>query len=651
MPVTNYSPFAAVISACRGHFRPAANLAGTLAMLALLTISGVNGGVRGARAAEPLADHIPLTEISPGMTGFGLTVFQGAVVDTFGVTVIGIQENVRAAGSLLVIEVSGHGLETSSIAQGMSGSPIYLDGRFAGALAFGWGGSLRPLAGVTPAAEMLALPTHIPAVAQRRQVGTTVDPTALIAPGTDVTELAAGVWGQEIAGNQQPSVVVAAGGWPDAPRMWLKLATQLAANHPELDTGPDQWLFQPLGLAAAGAGGNQLSPTKRLVPGAACAVPLVTGDAALGAIGTVTWVEGDQVLMMGHPFMQRGPVNLPLAAAEVLTILPSREMSFKMGSVGEVIGTVHHDLRAGLSGRLGVVPEMIPVTVSVAREEAAATTYHFDVVDDPMLTPTLVFWTIYNALLATSDDASLQTMRYRVETTWEGPGVLSGQPLVFSGVSAGPGGAAGLAGEVMIPLSILLNNPYAEVRLQGVRATLVQARPLETAAVVGLTSPRSVLRAGQKVVFHAEIEPRQGPRETIAFPVTLPAHLPAGAYRVVVTSAADLFALEVQRAAGRFQPVSLGGIMEILRSDRSRDTLVLALFAPGRAPILQGQELNNLPESVARTIGSGNMQVQRTLADYAWRAEKSTPWVLTGHAVRSLRIQPADKPLAEERRP
>ncbi len=607
--------------------------------------------VSGAWATEPAADHIPLDEITPGMTGYGLTVFRGSQVDTFGVTVIGVQEKVRAAGSLVLIEVSGHDLEISSIAQGMSGSPIYLDGRFAGALAFGWGGALRPIAGVTPAAEMLALPTSIPAVAQARTLGSPVAIEKLIPLGANPAALASEVWGNDPVANRQPVQVTAGADWPDAPHMWLELAADLAVQHPELDTGPDQWLFQPLGLAAEGSGSSGTGAIKRLVPGSACAVPLVAGDASLGAIGTVTWVDGDQVLMMGHPFMHRGPVNLPLATAEVFTIFPSRQMSFKMGSVGQIIGTVHHDLRAGLSGRMGPAPEMIPVSVDVVPEGASGRRYDFQVVDDPMLTPTLVFWTLYNALLVGGDDASLQTMRYRVETTWSGPDALSAEPLVISGLTAGPGGAAGLASEVMTPLSILLNNPHQEVRLLSAQVTLEQTRPVKTATVVGLTGPRSVLRPGQEVIFQAEIQPRLGEPETVDFAFTLPAHMQAGPYRVVVTSAAELFALESQRAAGRFQPANLPAILEIVRTDRSRDQLVLALFAPGEAMILHGQEMVNLPGSVARTVRTGNMQAQRSLADYVWRMEKSTPWFLTGHAVRSLRVQPADQPVAEERRP
>lgn len=617
---------------------------------------GVFGGLVPARlaiAAEPqaLAEHIPLDEITPGMQGFGLTVFQGTVVDTFAVTVIGVQKNVRAAGSLLLIEVSGHGLEESSIAQGMSGSPIFLDGRFAGALAFGWGGALRPIAGVTPAAEMLALPTDVPQVARPRGQMTVIDTADLVPHARGMSALAQEIWGQDAGAPPAASEADHRGGdWPDPQRMWLHLARQLAGSFPQLDVSPDQWLFQSLGAAAGGSTtANPAREEAPLRPGSACAVPLVIGDASLGAIGTVTWVDGDKVLMMGHPFMQRGPVNMPLATARVLTIFPSREMSFKMGSIGQVVGAVHYDLRAGLSGRIGPVPRMVPVSVVVAGRSGR--TYHFEVVDDPFLTPTLVFWSLYNALLVTGDDASQQTVRYEMETVWSGDSSLAGAPLQTSGIATGPQGAAGLAREVMSPLSILLNNSYAEVHLQEVRLKLTRTRPVMSARVVGLTSPQTVVRPGQKVIFQAEIEPFQGQRETLAFPVTIPVQMGPGRYRVVVASAADLFALESRRAAGRFEPSNLPDILEILRSSRGRDELVLAIFAPGRAMILQGQELRNLPHSVARTVRTGNVQAKHSLADYIWRSSRATPWILSGYAARGFRVQDQNDPLTVERRP
>jgi len=296
-------------------------------------------------------------------------------------------------------------------------------------------------------------------------------------------------------------------------------------------------------------------------------------------------------------------------------------------------------------------PHMVPVDVSIEMTGGETLSYHFEVADDPALTPNLVFWTIYNALLATGDDASLQTLRYEISAEWSGAEVLSGSPLSISGVTAGPGGARAMGAEIARPIGIILNNPYESVKLESVRATIKQSRGAQTASVLSLTSPRAVARAGETVNFQVVVEPHMGTREIITIPVTLPDHLEPGPYRVLVASAADVFALDAQRASGRFQPVNLASMVEILRSPRGRDSLVLAIFAPGQAAVVQGKELANLPASVARTVRSGNIQVGRSLADYIYRVDQKIPWALSGHAVRSLRVHPSAKPQAHERRP
>ncbi|MEN8008352.1 MAG: hypothetical protein ABFS42_15170 [Candidatus Krumholzibacteriota bacterium] len=628
-------------------------------MVGFLFLMGLGGLMSpgSCPAADSDRDFIPLAEISRGMTGYGLTVFQGSRIDTFSVTVVGVQDNVRADGSLLIVEVGGHGLELSSIAQGMSGSPIYLEGRFAGALAFGWGGALKPIAGVTPAAEMLALPTGPAAGAKPGPRMSAPDLRRLLATGSPDRELMQDLFpAMTIEETTDPPAAVAAAAWPTPREMIMDLLADLAWEGTGRRPGPDNWIVQPIGFSGETGGGAPAEPATgpAFRPGSACAVPLITGDAKLGAIGTVTWVQDDEVLMMGHPFMQRGPVAWPLATAEVLTVFPSRQMSFKLGSIGRIVGTVHHDQRAGLSGRTGPAPAMIPVGVEVKLPSGAGPenrSYAFQVADDPRLAPTLVFWALYNSLLAAGDDASLQTMKYRIETVWESPAELAGEPLIIEGVTAGPGGAMGLAGEWMAPLNILLNNPYAEARLLEVRARLEMTRPMATATIVGVSGPRSLPAPGGEAVFQVALQPRLGEKRIVEIPVVLPANLEPGPYRILAASAAELFSFEAQRAAGRFQVADLGAIVDLLRTSRSRSTLVVALLAPGRNRIILGREMHNLPGSVSHLIQSGNMQAPKTLADYAVRSDRTTEWVLDGHAVRALVLPAAAATFKEERRP
>jgi hypothetical protein len=613
----------------------------------------------GASGAGAMPPPIPSSEITPGMTGYGLTVFAGSRIDTFSVRVLGVQPNARAQGALVLVEVGGHGLERSSIAQGMSGSPVFLDGRFAGALAFGWEGALAPIGGVTPADEMLAMPSE-PSTAPTSRHGGVWEPGTLI--GARTGDLSAALLADASPGAgipaapafRTPTAASALTGWPDPVDLAAALLEPMTAGR---GGGAPSWLCRPAGAASfAGASavvaGGAIpadEPAPRLRPGSACAVSLVSGDADLGAIGTVTWVDGDRVLMMGHPLMQRGAVDLPLASADIVTILPSRRISFKMGSPGPVVGAVHHDLRPGLVGRLGAVAPVVPVTVRV--DGPSPGTFRFSVADDAQLTPVLVFWSFYNALLARGDDASRQTIDWRLETSWTEDGRDGARPLVLNGVAAGPGGAGSLAGEIMAPLTLLLDNPFGDLHLRSADFTAVVRPGGGDAAITALGGPRRIAAGTRALALTVELRDAEGKPESVPIEVALPASLAPGAYRLVAASAAEFFAFEAQRAPERLQPARLADLWELLQTERSPSTLVVALFAADRPSLVGGRELAAAPGSISRAVAAGRQPAEQAMAQFAARRALSTAWTLGGHAVRTLEVLPAAAAVGNGRRP
>lgn len=614
------------------------------AAVALASLAGSWSPAIAVQGALP--DIIPVDQIKPGMTGYGLTVFAGSRIDTFSVRVLGVQDNARVQGSMVVVEVGGHGLEQSSIAQGMSGSPVYLDGRFAGALAFGWEGALAPIGGVTPAREMLALPTTPQAGAQPRSTGGW-DTSRLV--GADARGLAAGLLEQDAPSVAAGARTGAITGWPDVLDLGAELLGPLAAGG---DGGTPSWLCRPASAAAASRGSataKQPMTGATLVPGSACAVSLVTGDADLGAIGTVSWVDGDRVLIFGHPLMQRGAVDLPLAAADIVTILPSRRISFKIGSPGPVVGAVHHDLRAGVAGRLGDKAPLVPVDVRV--EGAAAGSYHFDVADDAQLTPMLVFWSFYNALLAGGDDASRQVVTWRMETSWRLAGEDGARRLEQAGVASGPGGAAALGADLMTPLALLMDNPFGSAHLEKVAITATIAPGRGDATINALGSARRVEAGAPSLPVTVELRDAEGRPRRVPVEVPLPTALPAGAYRVVAASAAEFFAFEAQRAPERLQPARMEDLWELLGSARSTATLVVTVFAADRPVMVGGRELAAAPGSVSRVVATGRQPADQALARPVARVEVPTTWALAGHAVRTLEVVPAAAAAGAGRRP
>jgi len=572
---------------------------------------------------------MPLEAVRAGMTGYGLTEFAAGGIDTFGVLVIGIQDRSRTAGSLILVEVSGHDLETSGIAQGMSGSPVYLEGRLAGALAFGWGGALRPIAGVTPVEEMASLPTGAVTLSM-------LPPSTL--PGSSPSPVGRGVdlarnlgWS---AGDPVPAEVPA---WPSADELLRDLVPELG-RAAGADGHPQGWFSSRPGeprVTAATSGVGQ--PASGLSSGSACAVPLVMGDALLGVVGTTTWVDGEDVFMMGHPFMQRGPVRWPLATARVITVLPSRQMSFKMAGIGELVGTVYHDQRAGLSGKLGPVPDMIPVRVEVAGPRGDRE-YSFQVLDDPAMTPALVFWCLYNSLLVEGDDASEQTIRYHITQRWRGEADLESDPLVLEGIATGPAGARGLAAAWMAPVAMLLDNDDQRVSLTGVTARISLQRPAAGAEITGLAGPAQIWTDSDSLVCQVRLRPSRGPLRTVRAAVKLPEYLQPGKYRLVAASEADLFALESMRLGGAPRTETLADVVSLLRTPRSADRLVLALVAPGGGLVIGGKEYANLPGRFSRLLEQSAPGAHPPLAHLPARTAMNVPWALQGSAVVKLEL-------------
>jgi len=604
-------------------------LALVIGLLLLTTASAI--------AAQPT---VPVAELQPGQTGYGLTVFTGTEVDTFSMTVLGIRHGTRAGGDIIMVELAGHDLERSAVAQGMSGSPVYLDdGRLVGAVAFGWPGALRPIAGLTPAAELLAAGERRDMPYASNQTNT-ADPTDLM--GADH----GGVFASRMLGTEQPITEPA----PNTNNTWPtpeSLATRLIPRPKNLDANnlaPLDLGLYAIPASAAAAQATAATP-QRFVPGSACAVALVTGGAQLGAIGTVSTVDGDRIVCMAHPFMQLGPVNLPLATAEIISIFPSREISFKIGSAGTVIGRVTHDLRAGLAGEMSTMAPTAPVSVTVDLPTGQRT-LDFEVAQLPSLTPQLVFWCLYNTLLIDGDDRSDQLVNYTMTVTVADEQGHELPPLELNGVSGGAGGVAALAADWQAPLAILLSNRHQRLHLAGVEATITIERPTRAAIVRALHGP-ALITPGQEFTVEVELEHRHGTVTREVFNLTAPADLKPGPLRLGAASAREFFALDAMRASGLFQDHGLEATFDLLSRPRSLDDLTVALVAARPGFTAGGRELSNLPGSVSQTLSLGPPgATQRTLAAYLLRQSRHTGIILQGNAVKdvSVRAQPAPRP-------
>ncbi|HEX3113548.1 MAG TPA: SpoIVB peptidase S55 domain-containing protein [Candidatus Eisenbacteria bacterium] len=286
----------------------------------------------------------PVDSVRTGMTGYGLTVFEGTKVDTFQVTILGVLRGYRPGANLVLARAEGHNLERTGIIAGMSGSPVYIHGKLLGAIAYAWAFNKDPVGGITPVEEMLSLfpPPGQPTpddVDQRlglADFGADGAPADTPAPGTNPLEDPTGV--RAIA----------------AP-------LTLSGFTPEAVSFLQPWLERRGFVVSPGGGYQPGVVCDSLVPGSAVGVELIRGDWSAAAIGTLTYRDGDRLLAFGHPFVAMGWVRFPLTAATIHTIFASQQISTKVGSPSTTCGTLVADRSIGVSGELGTPPAMIPV--------------------------------------------------------------------------------------------------------------------------------------------------------------------------------------------------------------------------------------------------------------------------------------------------
>ena len=396
---------------------------------------GGNGLSCLAQAATPVAGPppssvgvFPLSQVKRGLRGTAWTVFEGSVPEAMEVEILGVQRGARGPGrDLILARLHGAKPEYTGVVAGMSGSPVYLDGKLAGALSYRIGQfSKEPIAGITPIEQMLEvrdLPLGGSAGSSLQAEAVRSGPLGLKDTNVD---------GMAFAAMETPLTM--SGFEPEAIRVWKE---RVAGTGLEMVSAGGAGLggsglggsgLGGSGLGGSGLGGSGLDGSNvaegeadhvpddaPIVPGSAVSLELVRGDLEIAATCTVTYVDPKQLLACGHPVMQSGPVSLPMTATEVIATLASPLNAFKIVNTGRTIGAFTEDRDAAIRGEFGVKARMIPVSISLDANLAAsqkAIERKIEVVDLPSLTPSAVLVSVYQTLL--ESNASSARMSYHV---------------------------------------------------------------------------------------------------------------------------------------------------------------------------------------------------------------------------------------------
>jgi hypothetical protein len=583
-------------------FRLALALACALTLSAVAIAAQTPATATNEKLAQPDARLFPLEDVRPGMKARAWTVFSGTEAQEFGVDIIGVLPGFPAPRQSAIIgRLTGANAEKTGVFAGMSGSPVYIDGKLVGAIAFSFPFSKEPICGITPIKQMIDIFARQQGTAARSTgAGRTMSfaklastdwqidwPKPAITGGTFAAPVSAGsplnaLLGQQIAPIATP--LVFSGISAEALSLY---APHLQANG----------LLPVAGVGGAAAITPMGKVTdKTLPPGSSVSVQLVRGDYSLAAYGTVTWRDGERIYAFGHPFLGLGVADMPMSESNVVTVISSVNNSFKLASSGQMVGAISQDRATGIYGMLGHAPKMIPVKINLHTSRDRAETYTYEVANDKFLTPILLNITIFSTIGSTERAIGESTisLRGRINVAGQQPIQIERR---FSSMNAG----AQTAASVAVPMAALLSSGFDNVEIGQITLDITSTDERMSGTLDRIALDRTEVGRGETVEVQAYVRTDSGKQFVQRIPVKIPTDVPLGQ---LVLFVGDGGALQQASATQNFVPNDLGQLVGAINKIKKNDRLYVKLFRVTSGAVIGTSEMPNLPPSVIATLNS-----------------------------------------------
>jgi SpoIVB peptidase S55 len=574
----------------------------------LLLAASLAGAAPAAETPGP-AGFLPIEAIHPGMQGTARTIFEGSHLEDFGVEILGVLKNaIGPQQDLILARLHGSKVEYTGVVSGMSGSPVYIEGRLVGAVSYRIGSFAKePIAGITPIADMVKLGGGRGARGGLAAVAPDLLGAFLSPPGA----AGAGAVLQPPTGAPAPRPVQG-----DLPAGLQPIGTPLVCSG--CDPGVLRYyapIFEARGLEPlAGGGGTSSHATPLpLDPGSAIGGALVTGDLSLTGIGTLTYVSGSRIFAFGHPFLGTGPVELPMTQAEVILTFPSSAASFKIANATQAMGTIVMDGLTAIMGEVGRTPPTLPVTVRVDTEGGEERRYHYDIVKDRAWSPVLAAVVTSNSLIRTVEFDANATLSLKLKIAIEGHDPIEMEDL-YSGLSSQQPVHLELANDVGSLFGLLYNNRFEEPAARSIDLEVRSLPRWRIAAVTSLRASKSAVRPGESFTVTAVLSPFRGEDRQVVFEARLPEDTPPGETELIVASGPAIEGLD-RRVLER-QIAQAGGLSDLLRlASRQKQNRGLYLRVARRTPsaIVRSEILPDLPLSVFTVFNNPRLSADSTL--------------------------------------
>src|ERR1039458_1944496 len=638
----------------------------------------VGGAAPAAAAAAALpavapsgAKIFPLAEMRRGLHGVACTVFEGVTPEPMEVEILGVLKDAIGPGQdMILARLHGEKPEYTGVVAGMSGSPVYIDGRLLGALSYRIGQfSKEPICGITPIEQMFEVrdgqsagKMRVASAGENGQEQGQVQKQIPFGNDKQIAPFRNDNQGRAVSGGGEVQPIETA---------------LVFGGFSQEAVGRFGDKFRTLGMTpVAGLGGAAAAGTKQpepLVPGSAVSAILVRGDLSISGTCTVTYVDPTQLLACGHPLTQFGPVSMPMTKAEVVATLASPLNAFKIINTTETVGSFTEDRASAILGRFGVAARMIPVSVEVVPEtpdqgaeasvkQVAAQVggpgarlpipqagqvpgmksgMHFEVLDNRELTPAAMQVSVYQSLSGTNSSAD--DVSYRMD----GEFTLKGLPPVhLNGIMAPSDSMTGAMAAAMYvddQFSRLYSNAVEQPEVTGLHLKMEQIPERRTAVLEGARLGQTEARAGDTLDVEATLHPYQAEARVVRLKVKLPDSLTPGPLRIVVSDGATLDRLTTLGASplglGVQQPMALADVVAQMNRMHANDRIYVTLLNHSAQAELEAEALPSLPISMANVLEPlKTAQRMRLTGESVMEAGSME----TGYAVSGLQVLTLD---------
>jgi hypothetical protein len=556
------------------------------------------------KAAIDSSKYITTDEIRPGQEAYCLTVLEGDTIEKFDLEVLSVIHNVRPGRDAIIVIGTDERFKRVGPVRGCSGSPVYIEGRLAGALAGGWSFSKDPLYQVTPIEDML-------------QVG----------PSSNSRPLASGGGLASLGIDfSRPLDLADINSRLTAGYTNSKLKTQnselMVTSLPgEVCDNVAPW-FEPVGLMpVAGGSANSKLKTQNselmLEPGACLAIPLVSGDISMAVVGTATEVTGDRVYAFGHGFLGYGDIDLPMSSGRVHTVVSNLSISFKLATAGPIIGAIRADGSAGVYGQIGADARLIPMRITIDHFSAAPEgpkTYDCDVAVNRIYTPLVTQTALIGAIATGGALPPEHTVRYKA-----GIGIDGFDAISFENVSSGQN-IREFANEAVGAIALLMNNPYkrTDITKLNFEVEVLPKNILSNIWSVKLSDEK--VRPGQAVSVSVVLLSYMSEKKTYRLQFKIPDNLAPGQYDILIGGANEYEEFLRKASPHKFTTHNMPTLVEALRDMLAirRDRLYMTMMLPAGGIVIQRAELSDLPQTKAMLLVGDAKRTTTSLPMQHW---------------------------------